>query len=532
MAHNAHTEDGKFVHRRVDRFSHPLDRPSEPDASTDSQGEEPPKVVTSVTLESEQLGLVGKLDLVSTDGDEAVPVETKRGHVPSNAQGAWEPERVQLMAQGLLLRANGWRCDHGYLYYAGSRRRVRVSFDAPLESRTLDLVHAARAQLLDTSIPDPLHDSPKCHGCSVAGICLPDETLALRQIPRDALAPSVRRLYPSRPDASPLYVQEQGAFVGIQRGVLSVKKQGEPLAEFRLKDIDHLVICGNVQLSTQAVHALCEAGIAICYLSTGHWFYGITAGTSLRNAYDRAAQYRAAESPHRRAELARALIAAKIANQRTLLMRNASPRPQDALNRLAALQPLVEACDDPSVLLGLEGTAARHYFGSFGLMLKDQDVATRFQAEGRARRPAPDPVNAVLSFGYALLARECTVALSAVGLDPYWGMYHRPRHGRPAFALDLMEEFRPLIVDSAVISAFNTEMISQNDFVVGATSCALRDTGRKSFIRAYEARMDQLVTHPVLGYRLGWRAMIRLQARLLARWLRGDVKRYRGMTTR
>jgi CRISPR-associated protein Cas1 len=202
MAHNAHTEDGKFVHRRVDRFSHPLDRPSEPDASADSHGEEPPKVVTSVTLESEQLGLVGKLDLVSTDGGEAVPVETKRGNVPSNAQGAWEPERVQLMAQGLLLRANGWRCDHGYLYYAGSRRRVRVSFDAQLEARTLDLLHAARAQLLDTSIPDPLNDSPKCHGCSVAGICLPDETLALRQVPRDALAPSVRRLYPSRPDAS------------------------------------------------------------------------------------------------------------------------------------------------------------------------------------------------------------------------------------------------------------------------------------------------------------------------------------------
>ena len=124
------------------------------------------------------------------------------------------------------------------------------------------------------------------------------------------------------------------------------------------------------------------------------------------------------------------------------------------------------------------------------------------------------------------------MALAAVGLDPHWGLYHRPRHGRPALALDLMEEFRPLIVDSAVISAFNTDMLRLADFAVGSSGCLLKEGGRKAFIRAFELRMDQLVTHPVLDYRLSWRTMVRLQARLLARWLRGDIASYLGMVTR
>ena len=165
-------------------------------------------------------------------------------------------------------------------------------------------------------------------------------------------------------------------------------------------------------------------------------------------------------------------------------------------------------------------------------MLKPADLAEKFDMNGRSRRPPADPVNACLSFGYALLVKECTVALAAVGLDPFWGFYHQPRHGRPALALDLMEEFRPLIVDSAVVNACNTGMLRVGDFTIGKSGCLLKDTGRKSFIKAYEARIEQLATHPVLGYRVSWRVMIRLQARLLARWLRGDIPEYQGITTR
>jgi CRISPR-associated endonuclease Cas1 len=165
-------------------------------------------------------------------------------------------------------------------------------------------------------------------------------------------------------------------------------------------------------------------------------------------------------------------------------------------------------------------------------MIRDAEFGDRFSAEGRRRRPPSDPVNALLSFGYALLAKDCTIALTGVGLDPFWGLYHRPRHGRPALALDLMEEFRPLIVDSAVITALNTGMVGRGDFVIGRNGCLLEPAARKAFIKAYEMRMEQMITHPVLGYQVSWRSAIRLQARLLARWLRGDIARYPGITTR
>jgi CRISPR-associated protein Cas1 len=183
-------------------------------------------------------------------------------------------------------------------------------------------------------------------------------------------------------------------------------------------------------------------------------------------------------------------------------------------------------------MLGTEGAIAAIYFQHFAQMLKPRDLDARWDFNARNRRPPKDPVNAALSFGYALLTKECTVALLAEGLDPWWGLYHRPRHGRPALALDLMEPFRPAVVDSAVITAFNTGMLQRRNFTRSANACMLQPAGRKSFIRAYEARLDQLVTHPVFDYRCSWRTVIKLQARLLARWLRGDIPAYTTLTTR
>src|SRR5690606_33715596 len=180
----------------------------------------------------------------------------------------------------------------------------------------------------------------------------------------------------------------------------------------------------------------------------------------------------------------------------------------------------------------LEGSGASLYSGSFSALLRPRDFGAEWAFEERNRRPPRDPVNALLSFGYALLAKECTVALLGEGLDPWWGLFHQPRHGRPALALDLMEEFRPLVVDSAVLTAVNTGMVRQTDFVHSSAGCVLTDRGRKAFIRAYEARLEQLVTHPIFNYRSSYRAVVRTQARLLSRWLRGDVPAYSGMVTR
>ena len=181
---------------------------------------------------------------------------------------------------------------------------------------------------------------------------------------------------------------------------------------------------------------------------------------------------------------------------------------------------------------GFRCTEGMLYFAHWASMLSEGAARDAFAPDCRNRRPPRDPVNAMLSFGYALLAKETTVALLSEGLDPHWGFLHRPRHGRPALALDLMEEFRPLIVDSAVLSAVNTGMVAPADFVTGAAGCAMKDTARKALIRAYEMRLDQMVTHPVFDYRCSWRAIIRVQARLLAKTLRGDVPAYTGITTR
>lgn len=525
---NLFTEEGRAAHARTDATDEPL--PSS-DGVTEDGGDSEPVMARSVSLASEALGLVGKLDLVEAAGENAIPVDTKRGSPPDNPQGCHEPERVQLMAQGLLLREHGFRCDRGLLYFAAARRRVEVPFTPELEARTLDLLRQARELAKSTEPPPPLEDSPKCQGCSLAGICLPDETNFLNG--RIADRPGdLRRLYPARDDALPLYVQEQGARVGKAGEALAVSRGPADLGRFPLKDVAQLVLCGNISVSPQALHLLCERGIPTVHLSMGGWFYGLTCGHGLKNAYDRAAQFAGAANEARCLTFARAVVEAKARNQRTLLRRNGGSPDEVPVQQIAGLLPGIDRARDIEALLGVEGAISADYFGGFSLLLGDRTFAEGFDFGKRNRRPPRDPVNAMLSFGYALLAKECTVALMAEGLDPWWGLYHRPRHGRPALALDLMEEFRPLIVDSAVVNALNTGMVALTDFEISAAGCAMKDRARRSLIQAYEQRLDQLVTHPVFDYRCSWRAVIRLQARLLAKWLRGAVPTYQGITTR
>ena len=196
---NLYTDEGLSAHSRVDGETDVLPSTEEGDAE--------PKISRSVMLSSETLGLIGKPDVVETTRGEAVPVDTKRGKPPATPEQCYEPERVQLMAQGLLLREHGFESNEGWLYFAGARKRVRVVFTSELEERTRMLLREARNRCENSELPAPLEDSPKCWGCSLNGICLPDETLVLREGSSGA---DVRRLYAARNDAVPLYIQEQG----------------------------------------------------------------------------------------------------------------------------------------------------------------------------------------------------------------------------------------------------------------------------------------------------------------------------------
>jgi CRISPR-associated protein Cas1 len=279
---------------------------------------------------------------------------------------------------------------------------------------------------------------------------------------------------------------------------------------------------------------LCSAEIPVCYFSQGGWFYGITSGLTTKNVFLRQSQFRLATEEWFALRLAKKLVGGKIRNQRVMLMRNHEEPPKLVLEQMREMADRAEAANCLEELLGIEGNGARLYFGDFHGMIKRESETADFSFDfaSRNRRPPKDPVNALLSLAYSLLSKDLTVACAAVGFDPMMGFYHQPRFGRPALALDLMEPFRPLIAESAVLNAINTRMVSSKDFVRAGRAVALSPSGRRGFFQAYEARMDTLVTHPVFGYRVSYRRLLEVQARLLAKVLEGELNEYLVFTTR
>ena len=226
------------------------------------------------------------------------------------------------------------------------------------------------------------------------------------------------------------------------------------------------------------------------------------------------------------------MVEGKILNARTLLRRNTRDRHFDALTEMKRLALRAARAESAESLLGIEGGAARIYFSQFSTMITDAAKVRGFDFTTRNRRPPTDPVNAVLSYVYGLLVKDLTVTALAIGLDPYQGVYHRPRFGRPALALDLAEEFRPLVGDSVTLTAFNNGQLSERDFVRRGGAVSLTAAGRKTVIGVYEARLAQEVTHPLFGYRISYRRALEVQARLFAAVLLGEIERYAPMVTR
>jgi CRISPR-associated protein Cas1 len=379
----------------------------------------------------------------------------------------------------------------------------------------------------------------------------------------------LRRLIAARDDTRPLYVATAGVSVGRKSELVQVREKGEIVAEVRMSDLSHVAVFGAATISTALIQTLCEKDIPVSYFSSGGFFYGLTRGQSLKNVFTRITQFRVASDPAEALRIARLCVHGKIRNQRTLLMRNHALPPTLAITRLKHAAQHALVATNPEELLGIEGAAALVYFENFAGMIKlgdrlapddegmladaeepsgvpDGRGGGMGQAKGdtagqqfftfdftrRNRRPPRDAVNALLSLGYSLLARDCTVAAHAVGFDPYVGFYHQPRFGRPALALDLMEEFRPLIADSVALTVMNTRVVGPGDFVRAGDAVNLSAAGRKRFFSAYEQRLNSTIVHPVFDYQVSYRRALELQARLLAKAITGEIEQYVPFTTR
>lgn len=537
------TERGVAVHRRVDKPSTALEKA---DAGEDDP--ERPKVVRSLALTSESLGLTATLDLAEISGRTAVPVEYRKGRPKHVAVGphaddcgdmeqlplqhaeAWPTDRIQVGLQAILLEDAGYTVSEAVIYYAGEKLRLRIPVDNALKEEALRTLQDAK-QCAEGSRPLPLVNDSRCPRCSLQPICLPDEVNHQRaQSPTDELTP--RKIWPPRDDGIHVVAQQEGVKIGVRGMELRVTdKNGSVAKTVPLANLESLSLLGSVQITTQAIHALAGMNTPIAFLSPAGRLVAMIDPLDSVSAEVRRSQIRKLDCTEVCLELARTLVAAKIVNQRTLLLRNHSSLPAGVAADLAKEAKNAAQADSVDAVRGHEGQAAAIYFGHFSGMFKGP-LSVEFDANGRKRRPPPDPINSCLSLAYSMLTHECVAALRLARLEPSIGGFHVSRPGRPAFALDLMEPFRPLVADSVVITCFNRGELTEGHFLRTASGCSLTDAGRRSFFNALGRRMDTEVTHPVFEYRLSYRRMIVLHARMIAAWLTGDIPSLAFLTTR
>ena len=545
MPTNEYVEDGLFQHRRVNDPK--LENRTRKDGDTLN--------TRSVWISSDRLGISGKLDLLEEKGGVARPIEYKRSAAPTDDLGeptVYENDAIQLCAQGMLLEEEfGTPIPRGVLYYIGSKTRVDVPLDDALRAKTLAAIALIRDLSARDTPPAPLPDElrHRCFGCSLNTICLPEETLFATRPPVSDPQPlgAIVRVIPQNDDGAVLYLQDPGSHVGKRSELLVVRLHGQEINRVPIASIRQVVVFGNVQVSTQALECLASLEIPVVYLTSYGRFVAALMPAPAKNVSLRSDQYRIFSDPSRSLALAKEVVRAKIANQRTLLMRSLRNRSvgdsasesetirgsdEPAARDMADLLARLENVQEISILLGTEGQAASLYFGEFGRMLKPSGPGRPFDFRTRNRRPPRDPVNALLSFAYAMLSKDCFSDVCTVGFDPYQGFYHVGRHGRPSLALDLMEEFRSVIADSVVLSLVNNAVLSDRDFLIWRESCQLTTDGRKKFFEAYEHRKATVVTHPLYGYKMSYGRMFEVQARMLASYVRGDIPSYTGFTVR
>lgn len=330
------------------------------------------------------------------------------------------------------------------------------------------------------------------------------------------------RTVPPRQDTLPVYVDTPGAIIKLKNKEIFVwSAQGTQLLRRGLHTVSNLNLYGGVHITTPALTRLIKEDIPVCFFTAQGWYRGRTQGSSDTGIHRRIAQFRAFEGA-KAIEVARQLVTDKIFNQRVFLRRhNDSGLHDAALKEMKRMIALADRTSSMDSLRGFEGNAAKVYWDAFARMIHVKNP--EFMMDGRNRRPPRDAPNAMLSYMYGMLVRSCTLEIENTGLDAHLGMYHQPHVNRPSLALDLMEPFRPILVDSSVYNLISRHGIRGEDFINNGGGVTMKKTGRTAIIRAFESRMDTEVKHPIFGYTLSYRRMLHSHAQLLGQYFEGEL---------
>lgn len=480
----------------------------------------------SVEVASERLGLMGKVDAVRHREGGWVPYEHKRGRcarAPSGEAEAWPSDRLQVAAYALLLEeAFATPVAEARIRYHASGVTVRVPINEAAREAVARAVARARVLRMEGQRP-PVAENPRlCTHCSLAPVCLPEE----ERLARDPDWEPVR-LFPPHPEGQVVHAVSYEARVGRSANTLTVQT-GESQQKFPIEQVRSVVIHGNAQITTQALHLCASSDIPVHWVTGGgRYIGGLMAGAG--PVQRRIAQYEALRDPFRCLGLARRVAAARIEGQIRYLLRVTrgpeEPRPpllEDALGEMRQHLRAVHAEPEIDAVRGHEGAAARRYFECLPMLLR-RNLPPTMYPDGRNRRPPRDRFNALLSYGYALLYRTVLEAVLAVNLEPAFGFFHTPRSAAHPLVLDVMELFRVVVWDIPVIGSVNRlHWHPDQDFTVARDAVWLSETGRRKAIALYEQRLADTWRHPVVDYSLSYARTVELEVRLLEKEWSGE----------
>lgn len=467
----------------------------------------------AIDVSSSRLGIAGRCDSIEVADDGSLTVVEHKANPVRRSPRVPDAVEIQLALQALALEEAGHTVSGAAVWFSSTRNRVPVPITVELRQRAERETARTRATLSRARPPEPLEDDPRCKRCSHVSVCLPDEHRRRR---------NARRIGVTDPVGRVLHLASPGSKAVLRQGRIEIHRPDEPVKRIPLGQVVGLVIHGNADVSSALIREMLYRAQPIVWCNWTGKVLGWTTTASSPNGELRGPQHRLPDSLRLRA--AKGIVRAKVANQRYVMRRYGL----QGRELLAELIKSIDSASEPSKLFGIEGRAAKVYFRSLAGAFRPGWAEIR----SRQARPARDPVNAGLNLVYSLLLADLIRATVSCGLDPSAGVLHSSGRNKPALALDLMEEFRPLVADSALLWAINNGELKQTHFRTELDVVRLTDAGRKTLITAYERRVSSEFRHPHFGYKVTWRRAMEVQARMFLALVAGERSDYRGITMR